>query len=173
MGNMGMVRGSHLLGRPPGKFDTPPDGMCELTGEAGDAVLFDRRLWHAASTNCSDRGARVFLTYGYSYRWLRPKSEMNWATTLLPGSDPVRRQLLGDAPSGSERLLRTPQPEDVPLRTWMEAGTTRTRQTGVAERTVEQRLQRQFGQALGVPRENLARRAPVQAPSSRGPRRSR
>ena len=121
MGNMGMVRGSHLLGRPPGKFDTPPDGMCELTGEAGDAVLFDRRLWHAASTNCSDR-ARVFLTYGYSYRWLRPKSEMR-VDTLLPGSDPVRRQLLGDAPSGANGYF-DPQPEDVPLRNWMERNAT-------------------------------------------------
>ena len=37
-----------------------PDGAVEVTARAGDALLFDRRLWHSASTNHST-STRVFL----------------------------------------------------------------------------------------------------------------
>lgn len=50
-----------------------PEGMVELIADPGDAVLFDRRLWHPASTNRSAT-TRVLLTYGYSHRCLRSRA---------------------------------------------------------------------------------------------------
>jgi hypothetical protein len=111
MGNLCVVPGSHVRGRPPA--DAVPEAMTEIRATAGDAVLFDRRLWHAASTNTSEH-TRVFLTYGYSYRWLRPKSAME-VGDLVEMCDPIRRQLLGASPSGPNGYF-DPQPEDVPLR---------------------------------------------------------
>ena len=115
MGNLTVVPGSHLHGRPDQSSDEPPDGAVEIIAEAGDAVLFDRRLWHAASTNTSDR-ARVFVTCGYSYRWLRPKSAMQHAD-LFERVDPIRRQLLGWASTANGYF--EPTDDDVPLRAWI------------------------------------------------------
>jgi ectoine hydroxylase-related dioxygenase (phytanoyl-CoA dioxygenase family) len=113
MGNLFVVPGSHRAGRPP--FDGDPPGAIELVAAAGDAILFDRRLWHSASTNTSEV-PRVFLTYGYSHRWLRPKSRMA-LDGLHDGQDPVRRQLLGWS-SGANAYF-DPTDEDVPLRAWI------------------------------------------------------
>ncbi len=110
MGNLAVVPGSHRRGRPPSGAD-PVDGLM-LTAAAGDAVMFDRRLWHAASTNATT-STRVFVTVGYSYRWLRTKSEMRWSATF-DDLDPVRRQLLGAATDANGRF--EPTDEDVPLR---------------------------------------------------------
>ena len=114
MGNLCVVPRSHLLGRP--SFDGPqPPGALEVTGRPGDAVLFDRRIWHAASTNTSTT-TRKMLFYGYSHRWVRPKSAMD-VPGLLAASDPVRRQLLGWATSANGYF--DPTDEDVPLRAWV------------------------------------------------------
>jgi ectoine hydroxylase-related dioxygenase (phytanoyl-CoA dioxygenase family) len=109
MGNLAVIPGSHL--------DASPrlDAAIELTASAGDAVIFDRRLWHSATTNCSSL-TRTFVTYGYAYRWLRPKSAMQ-LESLFDQVDPIRRQLLGYATSANGYF--DPQPEDVPLRDWM------------------------------------------------------
>lgn len=118
MGNLSVVPGSHQWGRPDhGLLDTP-DGAVEVTAGAGDAIVFDRRLWHAASTNRSGV-TRVFVTYGYAYRWLRPKSAMDVAS-LSEACDPIRRQLLGAAPSGANGYF-DPTDDDVPLRAWIRA----------------------------------------------------
>ena len=114
MGNLCVVPRSHLLGRP--TFDGPqPPGALELTGRAGDAILFDRRIWHAASTNVS-AVTRTVLFYGYSHRWVRPKSAMD-LPGLLASCDPIRRQLLGWATSANGYF--DPTDEDVPLRAWI------------------------------------------------------
>jgi hypothetical protein len=117
MGNLCVVPGSHMWGRPNLATGSQPDGALEITARAGDAVLFDRRLWHSASTNASP-ATRVFLTYGYSYRWLRPKSAMERGA-WFDRCDPIRRQLLGDAPSGPNGYF-DPQDIDVPLRAAIE-----------------------------------------------------
>ena len=132
MGNLCVVPGSHRLPRrgssaggqatPMPMFrgsagwplDTPPDAL-EIIANEGDAVIFDRRLWHSASTNTS-ACTRVFLTYGYSYRWLRPKSAMH-LSALMHDVDPVRRQLMGAATSANGYF--DPTPDDVPLREWI------------------------------------------------------
>jgi len=116
MGNLSVVPGSHRLGRPDAVGSNEPENAVELTASAGDAVVFDRRLWHAASTNTSE-ATRVFLAYGYSYRWLRSKSRMEPAT-LMESCGPVRRQLLGAAPTGANGYF-DPHDDDVPLRAWI------------------------------------------------------
>ena len=115
MGNLSVVPGSHRDGRPDWSLDDRSRDAVEIVADAGDAVVFDRRLWHAASTNTSDR-TRVFVTYGYSYRWLRTKSAMDH-TSLLEQVDPIRRQLLGATSSANAYF--EPTDEDVPLRAWI------------------------------------------------------
>lgn len=115
MGNLTVIPGSHLGARPDASGGEASERAVEIVAEAGDAILFDRRLWHAASTNTSDR-ARVFVTYGYSYRWLRPKSAMEHAD-LFEHVDPIRRQLLGWASSANGYF--EPTADDVPLREWI------------------------------------------------------
>jgi ectoine hydroxylase len=93
-----------------------PDGAVPVLARAGDALFFDRRIWHASSTNLTDADRRI-LYYGYSHRWLRTKSAMDLPASVA-GADPVRRQLLGWATSANGHF--EPTPADVPLRTWIE-----------------------------------------------------
>ena len=109
MGNLAVVPGSHR------HTSLRVEEAIEITAAAGDAVIFDRRLWHSATTNCSPT-TRTFVTFGYSYRWLRPKSAME-LDALFDQLDPIRRQLLGHATSANGYF--DPQPDDVPLRDWM------------------------------------------------------
>lgn len=109
MGNFCVVPGSHRVTTP------DPNAAVEITARAGDALLFDRRLWHSASSNHSDT-TRMVLFYGYSYRWLRPKSAMD-LPNLVEACGPIRRQLLGAATSANGYF--DPTDHDVPLRTWI------------------------------------------------------
>jgi ectoine hydroxylase len=115
MGNFCVVPGSHRRGRPHLELHEQPPDAIEITARAGDAILFDRRLWHAASTNHSTV-TRIALFYGYSYRWLRPKSAMH-LPELVARRDPIRRQLLGAATSANGYF--DPTDDDVPLRAWI------------------------------------------------------
>ena len=45
-----------------------PEGAIEVTAEPGDAVFFDRRIWHGRSRNYS-RHTRKAVFFGYTYRW--------------------------------------------------------------------------------------------------------
>ncbi len=110
MGNFCIVPGSHHDREMP-----DPTGTLEVTASAGDALLFDRRLWHAASTNHSAT-TRAVVFYGYSYRWLRPKSDMT-TKVAIAGNHEIRRQLLGAA-TGANGYF-DPTDDDVPLRGWI------------------------------------------------------
>ena len=69
--------------------------VCELTLNAGDAVLFENRIFHTAAPNRSDRVSRV-LMYGYAYRWMKPEVYLDPPDEqLLAKADPITRQLLG------------------------------------------------------------------------------
>jgi len=92
-----------------------PKGAVPTQVKAGDALIFDRRLWHAASPNITAH-PRKMLFYGYSYRWLRSKSAMK-LEHLYDQVNPIRRQLLGYATSANGYF--SPQDEDVPLREWV------------------------------------------------------
>ena len=116
-GNFTVVPGSHLRNELelPGDGSDPP-GATEIRARPGDAVFFDRRLWHAAGRNRSNITRKV-LFYGYSYRWLKPRDNMTVAH-YMERSDPVRRQLLGAGPTGGMGFT-SPKEEDVPLREWI------------------------------------------------------
>ncbi len=92
-----------------------PEGAIPILAKPGDAVFFDRRLWHSASPNWSDVTRKV-LFYGYGYRWIRTKDDMT-VQDLWPQSDPIRRQLLGWG-TGANGFY-TPTDADVPLRGWL------------------------------------------------------
>jgi hypothetical protein len=61
---------------------------------------------------------RKFVTFGYAYRWLQPKSA-TCDDTSFDALGPIRRQLLGACTSANGYY--DPQPDDVPLRAWIEA----------------------------------------------------
>jgi Phytanoyl-CoA dioxygenase (PhyH) len=112
MGNLCVIPGSHLTRHP------DESAGIQITANAGDAIVFDRRLWHSGSTNQSAVPRRA-LFYGYSYRWLRPKSAMK--ITTLPEYDtldPVHRQLLG-ACSTANGYYTPDDTVDAPLRAWI------------------------------------------------------
>ncbi len=116
MGNFCIVPGSHLSSSAPQiEAEGRPDGAIEVKARAGDALVFDRRLWHSGSTNLS-QVTRKALFYGYSYRWLRPKSRMDHSA-LWAEVEPIRRQLLGW--SSSQNGFFDPTDDDVPLRAWI------------------------------------------------------
>ncbi len=115
-GNFCVVPGSHLQNRLPlPESGNPPEAM-PICAEPGTAVLFDRRLWHAPSPNTSDI-TRKAIFYGYSYRWLRPRDNLR-IEDYPDCEDPIRRQLLGASRDGHG--YSSPEPEDVPLRYWLE-----------------------------------------------------
>src|SRR5436190_1042049 len=71
-----IARGSHLkhtaLGLPQGEVDPADVEVCDLRLNAGDAFLFENRIFHSASPNRSTRVAKT-LMYGYAYRWMKPE----------------------------------------------------------------------------------------------------
>jgi ectoine hydroxylase len=81
--------------------DREPAGATPVLVEAGSAVIFDRRLWHARGDNVSDRTRKV-LFYGYTHRWIRPRDELDLDPDRLAGLTPLRRQLLGFADDTSD-----------------------------------------------------------------------
>ena len=91
--NFWVVPGSHLLDTYEIPDDSLPHNAVPVLVPQGGAVLFDRRIWHSASSNASAI-ARKALFYGYSYRWLRPRDDQT-VEHLFKRSDPIRRQLLG------------------------------------------------------------------------------
>ncbi|GAA2108644.1 hypothetical protein GCM10009841_29310 [Microlunatus panaciterrae] len=115
-GNFWVVPGSHVaenLDVPDGRGQ--PEGAVPVLAKPGTAVIFDRRLWHAASPNWSEITRKV-LFYGYGYRWIKPKDEMT-LSDFWDESDPIRRQLLGWG-TGANGFY-SPASEDVPLRGWL------------------------------------------------------
>jgi len=91
-----------------------PSGAMPVLVEAGSAVIFDRRLWHARGDNISDRTRKV-LFYGYTHRWIRPRDELTLDPGRLAGLTPLRRRLLGFAEDTSDYWF----PTDAALRSLM------------------------------------------------------
>ena len=104
-GNMLILPGSHhsnTLRRPehPELGFDPPAGAVPVLASPGDALVFDRRLWHSRSDNLSAHTRRVIFL-AYSFRWIRPRDEfgIDPASERFRALSPVRRQLLGE-PAG-------------------------------------------------------------------------
>tara|TARA_B100001123_G_C15332240_1_gene1031594 strand:+ start:3639 stop:4469 length:831 start_codon:yes stop_codon:yes gene_type:complete len=110
------VPGSHLQRSLDIPTNQQPNGAIPATVPAGGAIIFDRRLWHAASPNTSDV-TRLALMYGYGYRWIRPKDEMTITGEMIQRSGAIRRQLMGQTSSENNRY--SPDSNDVPLRDFM------------------------------------------------------
>lgn len=94
-----LARKTHLrtepLEIPKGQIDPKDVEVCDLTLDAGDAFLFENRIFHTAAPNLSGRTSKV-LMYGYAYRWMKPEVYLEAPDErLLMQSDPVTRQLLG------------------------------------------------------------------------------
>lgn len=105
-----------------GKIDPEDVEVCDLKLNAGDAVLFENRIFHTAAPNRSDRTSKV-LMYGYAYRWLKPEVYLETPDeVLLQKADPVTRQLLGGyrdvdtVPWALQRWAKTHgvEPEPIP-----------------------------------------------------------
>lgn len=94
-----LARGTHLHADPlpiaKGAVDPADFEVCDLQLNAGDALLFENRLFHTAAPNRSDRTSKVVI-YGYAYRWLKPEVYLESPDEQqLLQTDPITRQLLG------------------------------------------------------------------------------
>jgi len=94
-----LARGSHRRTKPltvkAGDVDPADLEVCDLRLNAGDAFLFENRLFHTAAPNLGNRCSRVVL-YGYAYRWMKAETYLEVPDQRrLSGADPVKRQLLG------------------------------------------------------------------------------
>lgn len=110
-GNLVVLPGSQRTDR----MEPPADGSNDLPGaqpilaSAGDAVMFDRRLWHMRSPNTSDVTRRV-LFLAYAYRWIRPRDDMPIPADVVAGASPAQRQLLGIADAAVDHWSLGEQP---------------------------------------------------------------
>ncbi len=97
-GGTAMIPGSHKFEKhitlPTGDpGDTP--GAIQMTGKAGDAYLFNGRVYHAAVNNRSDHPRRV-LIFNYGHFWMKQWSGYEPSEALKARAEtPVMRQLLG------------------------------------------------------------------------------
>ena len=97
-----VIPGSHLRNTLPGRPADPhgdyadPVGATEIRARAGDAFVFDRRLWHSRSVNRSGV-TRKMVFIGYTHRWIRPLDEVNYRDRAewFAELSPLRQQLLG------------------------------------------------------------------------------
>jgi ectoine hydroxylase-related dioxygenase (phytanoyl-CoA dioxygenase family) len=95
-GNFVVLPRSHMqnaIARPQDDDNDLPGATPVLAG-AGDAVMFDRRLWHMRSPNRSSL-TRKALFYAYTYRWVRARDDLHVRPDLLELVTPVRAKLLG------------------------------------------------------------------------------
>jgi ectoine hydroxylase len=102
-GNFVVLPGSHVrnaIARPADDDNRLP-GAVPVLARAGDAVMFDRRLWHMRSPNGSSL-TRKALFYAYTYRWVRPRDDLHVRPNLLEHVTPVRAQMLGAGASAIE-----------------------------------------------------------------------
>jgi len=115
MGNLVVLPGSHLenaIGRPLDDDNDLP-GSLPVLARGGDAVVFDRRVWHMRSPNLCG-GTRKALFYAYTFRWVRARDDLDIRADLLPLITPVRAQLLGYGDSSIDFWM--PDRLDLPVR---------------------------------------------------------
>jgi ectoine hydroxylase len=130
-GNFKILPGSHrtnwIDGPPRRDIEWPdPKGAIEVQVHAGDAVFFDRRLWHCRTNNYSDI-TRKAMFFGYTLRWIAIRDEIagaddpEWVQSLSP----VRQQLLGHIGKGIPGELEGDHhwghyPRTTPLYGWLD-----------------------------------------------------
>ena len=119
MGGLMVVPGSHRIqGAPPFRDgEADPVGGIQVRLDAGDAIVFQQGLWHAAAPNLSGQ-RRTALYYGYGYRVFRPVDYQAMPAELLQACSPIERQLLGETVNHQGYYL--PTVEDTPLKPWFD-----------------------------------------------------
>jgi ectoine hydroxylase-related dioxygenase (phytanoyl-CoA dioxygenase family) len=120
-GNFVVVPGSHVRDEPieRGAADHVLEGAVPILARPGDAVVFDRRLWHMRSENRSTV-TRKALFYAYTYRWVRPRDDLPIPAARAAVMTPVRAQLLGFGTGAISYWM--PDADDAPLRAAVERG---------------------------------------------------
>jgi len=80
-----------------------PEGAVQLTAEAGDAFLFDRRMWHDRSDNRSEITRKIFFM-GFTHRWIRQLDPMpvDKNSDYWKSLTSVQKQLIGDGPNEAD-----------------------------------------------------------------------
>lgn len=94
-----LARGTHMRTKPlvlrPGAVDPEDVELCDLQLDAGDAFLFDNRLYHTAAPNLSNRTSKVVML-GYAFRWMKQEIYLETLdASYFAQQDPITRQLLG------------------------------------------------------------------------------
>lgn len=97
-GGTAMIPGSHRfpdhISLPTGEPGASP-GAVQMMGKAGDAYLFNGRVYHAAVNNDSDRPRRV-LIYNYGHFWMKQWSGYEPSPAVkAKAQTPLMKQLLG------------------------------------------------------------------------------
>ena len=97
------IRKSHKWGEPLGirEGEIDPLEYDEPLLRAGDAFLFESRIYHAAGLNFRENISKVVI-YGYHYRWIKPDYYLRYYDdtlqpneTLVENLDDLGRQFLG------------------------------------------------------------------------------
>ncbi|OLT65425.1 hypothetical protein BI334_10525 [Moorena producens 3L] len=110
-GNLLIIPGSHKMERSSlSKADF--EKAVPMLVAPGDAVFFDRRVWHARSPNISSV-TRKALFYGYSFRWLASRDIFRRHKKT---DNPVWNQLLGCYEDPRSRYK--PNLKDLPMGIW-------------------------------------------------------
>jgi ectoine hydroxylase len=124
-GNLKVVPRSHTVnwidGPPRRDIEWPdPEGAIEVTAEPGDAMFFDRRIWHARSRNYSEH-TRKAVFFGYTYRWtvIRDDIASMRASDWFGRLTPVQQQLLGGAGHAGGDHAWGHDPATSPLYGWL------------------------------------------------------
>ena len=97
------IRKSHKLSEPLGipEGEVDPLEYDEPLLHAGDAFLFESRIYHAAGLNFRENISKVVI-YGYHYRWIKPDYYLRYYDDslqpdagLIENLDDLGRQFLG------------------------------------------------------------------------------
>ena len=100
-GNFAVIPGSHRWSRPEreqrlGRVRDWPPGAVQLCTAPGDAIVFDRRVYHSRTQNRSEVVRRA-LFLAYTFRWVRERDDapIDQSSDWFRQLSPVRQQLLG------------------------------------------------------------------------------
>jgi ectoine hydroxylase len=130
-GNFKILPGSHktnwIDGPPRRDIEWPdPEGAIEVRVNPGDAVFFDRRLWHCRTNNYS-QFTRKAMFFGYTLRWIAIRDDIAGADdpAWVESLSPVRQQLLGHIGKGIPGELEGDHawghyPKTTPLYNWLD-----------------------------------------------------
>jgi hypothetical protein len=97
-----------------------PNGAIEVSAAPGDALFFDRRIWHTRSRNYSEH-TRKAIFFGYAYRWTAIRDDTallrsgGWFDRLTP----VQQQLPGGARDTGGDHVWGHDPATTPLYGWL------------------------------------------------------